>query len=73
MKKWKNPELMILGIENTKEENTGTKDLLHWCSTCKRPYPHWDKDKHKHNGEPAEPGEGPYPPPTPELPGPSLS
>ncbi|MDZ4992167.1 hypothetical protein GNF80_04160 [Clostridium perfringens] len=67
MKKWENPELMTLGVENTKEDKEGQEPRL-ICMKCGEWYWHWEK-----HHCPAKPGEGPYPPPTPELPGPTAS
>ncbi|MDZ5044156.1 hypothetical protein ACV3YB_09065 [Clostridium perfringens] len=34
MKKWENPELMILGVENTKEDSDPTGERLVFCNEC---------------------------------------
>ncbi|EOU1702929.1 hypothetical protein MNZ20_002685 [Clostridium perfringens] len=34
MKKWENPELMILGVENTKEDSDPTGERLVFCNKC---------------------------------------
>ncbi|SQB38888.1 Uncharacterised protein [Clostridium perfringens] len=38
MKKWENPELMILGVENTKED-IEKADERWLCPKCRKP--HW--------------------------------
>ncbi|MDZ5254390.1 hypothetical protein [Clostridium sp. LIBA-8841] len=37
MKKWENPELMILGVENTKEDMLDI-EAKKWCPICKEHY-----------------------------------
>ncbi|EPB8166161.1 hypothetical protein ACSXDQ_13055 [Clostridium perfringens] len=69
MKKWENPELMILGVESTKQDSDPTGETLVFCSECGENHQPdrcilLPKPPHK----PAEPGEGPYPLPTPTLP-----
>ena len=34
MKKWENPELLVLGVENTKEDNGGQEPRI-VCRKCK--------------------------------------
>ena len=65
MKKWENPELMILGVEHTKEE-VSSKLPYHYCLKCKNWIKH-DEWWNNHDCRPAEPGEGPLPLPTPSL------
>ncbi|EOU1938091.1 hypothetical protein DMN31_14895 [Clostridium perfringens] len=62
MKKWENPELLVLGVENTKEDKGGQESRI-VCKKCKEWYWNWES----HTCGPAEPGEGPYPLPTPTL------
>ncbi len=52
----------MLGVENTKEDKGGQESRI-ICEKCKKWYWHWES----HTCGPAEPGEGPYPLPTPTL------
>lgn len=62
MKKWENPELLMLGVENTKEDKVGQESRI-ICKKCKEWYWFWES----HTCGAAEPGEGPHPLPTPTL------
>lgn len=60
MKKWGNPELMILGVEDTKEEidTMDEKWPLHYCKTCGKFYEHdvfWKEHQHCGGTTPPEP------------------
>ena len=70
-KEWRAPQLMGLGVQNTKENeelNENAKILI-TCPWCGKLMLFWELEKHKKScpKKPAAPGEGPFPLPTPEV------